>query len=300
MRDKDCLGPSPEVWRALLCCSCPRSCCPSSQLQPLVLTAPQNPSRACWPQSSSRPWRSGSLIASRFPHGHFIQIVLTLVSKLSACRNVPLLWMWIRSRNWSGLETEGDVQSADVPLQTKWQTLLWRLKVRILFFGNTKLMMKIKLFFLCIKSQQIYVLHLSRGQCGQHQVLRDVPDSFSMRDPVWFPSLVSIWKSTNCHTGTDRLSQHQEFVCNLHFDTFRLLCLQGYPVLLPGKCWAFHGVQGTLVISLSHPIRITHVTLDHLPRYNAPTGRIDSAPKDFQVYVSDRTWAHFTKSLIVF
>ncbi|CAI5681248.1 SUN domain-containing protein 1 [Oreochromis niloticus] len=60
--------------------------------------------------------------------------------------------------------------------------------------------------------------------------------------------------------------------------------IQGYPVLLPGKCWAFHGVQGTLVISLSHPIRITHVTLDHLPRYNSPTGRIDSAPKDFEVY----------------
>ncbi|XP_078131015.1 uncharacterized protein LOC144533503 isoform X1 [Sander vitreus] len=60
--------------------------------------------------------------------------------------------------------------------------------------------------------------------------------------------------------------------------------IQGYPVLLPGKCWAFHGVEGTLVISLSHPITITHVTLDHLPRYNSPTGRIDSSPKDFEVY----------------
>ncbi|XP_023146921.1 uncharacterized protein sun2 [Amphiprion ocellaris] len=60
--------------------------------------------------------------------------------------------------------------------------------------------------------------------------------------------------------------------------------IQGYPVLLPGKCWAFHGVQGILVISLSHPVRISHVTLDHLPRYNSPTGRIDSAPKDFEVY----------------
>ncbi|MEQ2309856.1 hypothetical protein AMECASPLE_002783 [Ameca splendens] len=60
--------------------------------------------------------------------------------------------------------------------------------------------------------------------------------------------------------------------------------IQGYPVLLPGKCWAFHGVQGTLVISLSHPISITHVTLDHLPRYNSPTGHINSAPKDFEVY----------------
>ncbi|XP_068574309.1 uncharacterized protein sun2 [Cebidichthys violaceus] len=60
--------------------------------------------------------------------------------------------------------------------------------------------------------------------------------------------------------------------------------IQGYPVLLPGKCWAFHGVQGSLVISLSHPITLTHVTLDHLPRCNAPAGRIDSAPKDFEVY----------------
>ncbi|XP_053714028.1 SUN domain-containing protein 1 isoform X1 [Synchiropus splendidus] len=60
--------------------------------------------------------------------------------------------------------------------------------------------------------------------------------------------------------------------------------IQGFPVLLPGKCWAFHGVQGTLVISLSHPIRVTHVTLDHLPRYNSPNGRIESAPRDFEVY----------------
>ncbi|XP_068455655.1 SUN domain-containing protein 2 isoform X2 [Clinocottus analis] len=60
--------------------------------------------------------------------------------------------------------------------------------------------------------------------------------------------------------------------------------IQGYPVMLPGKCWAFHGARGTLVIALSHPVFPTHVTLDHLPRYNSPTGRIDSAPKDFEVY----------------
>ncbi|XP_058505391.1 SUN domain-containing protein 3-like [Solea solea] len=60
--------------------------------------------------------------------------------------------------------------------------------------------------------------------------------------------------------------------------------IQGEPVLLPGKCWAFNGSQGTLVISLSHPVQITHVTLDHLPRFLSPTGRIHSAPKDFEVY----------------
>ncbi|KAM9504361.1 uncharacterized protein ACWYII_001168 isoform 1-T1 [Salvelinus alpinus] len=62
-----------------------------------------------------------------------------------------------------------------------------------------------------------------------------------------------------------------------------------------GKCWAFHGAQGTLVIALSHPAHVTHVTLEHLPVSNAPTGRIDSAPKDFSVYgmsteTEDGTW----------
>ncbi|XP_014005024.1 SUN domain-containing protein 2 isoform X2 [Salmo salar] len=62
-----------------------------------------------------------------------------------------------------------------------------------------------------------------------------------------------------------------------------------------GKCWAFHGAQGTLVIALSHPAHITHVTMEHLPVSNAPTGRIDSAPKAFAVYgmsteTEDGTW----------
>lgn len=60
--------------------------------------------------------------------------------------------------------------------------------------------------------------------------------------------------------------------------------IQGHSVMLPGKCWAFRGVQGTLVLSLSHPVSITHVTLDHLPRCLSPTGHIQSAPKDFEVY----------------
>ncbi|XP_051986419.1 SUN domain-containing protein 2 [Xyrauchen texanus] len=56
------------------------------------------------------------------------------------------------------------------------------------------------------------------------------------------------------------------------------------PELYPGKCWAFRGSQGFLVISLSYPIKITHVSLEHLPRILSPTGRIDSAPKDFAIY----------------
>ncbi|KAI7807400.1 SUN domain-containing protein 2 [Triplophysa rosa] len=56
------------------------------------------------------------------------------------------------------------------------------------------------------------------------------------------------------------------------------------PELYPGKCWAFRGSQGFLVISLSYPIRITHVSLEHLPKVLSPTGLIDSALKDFAIY----------------
>ncbi|XP_018601553.1 SUN domain-containing protein 2-like [Scleropages formosus] len=56
------------------------------------------------------------------------------------------------------------------------------------------------------------------------------------------------------------------------------------PDVYPGKCWAFQGSEGFLVISLSYPIQITHVTLEHLPKVLSPTGHIDSAPRDFSVY----------------
>ncbi|KAL2087042.1 hypothetical protein ACEWY4_018101 [Coilia grayii] len=56
------------------------------------------------------------------------------------------------------------------------------------------------------------------------------------------------------------------------------------PELYPGKCWAFRGAEGFLVIALSYPVRITHVTLEHLPRVLSPTGHIDSAPRTFAVY----------------
>lgn len=62
------------------------------------------------------------------------------------------------------------------------------------------------------------------------------------------------------------------------------------PELYPGKCWAFRGSQGFLVISLSYPVTITDVTLEHIPKGLSPTGRLDSAPKDFSVYgVSNET-----------
>ncbi|KAL2078470.1 hypothetical protein ACEWY4_026155 [Coilia grayii] len=56
------------------------------------------------------------------------------------------------------------------------------------------------------------------------------------------------------------------------------------PEVHPGKCWAFRGSQGFVTVALSHPVRVTHVTLEHIPKSLSPTGRIDSAPREFAVY----------------
>lgn len=56
------------------------------------------------------------------------------------------------------------------------------------------------------------------------------------------------------------------------------------PGVYPGQCWAFRGSQGYLLISLSYPVHITHVTLEHMPVVLSPTAHIKSAPRDFAVY----------------
>ncbi|KAM7420719.1 hypothetical protein PAMA_015106 [Pampus argenteus] len=59
--------------------------------------------------------------------------------------------------------------------------------------------------------------------------------------------------------------------------------IQGQSQLFPGKCWAFAGGQGHIVIALSHPTTINHVTLGHISKSLSPTGSISSAPKEFSV-----------------
>nr|CAD7260093.1 unnamed protein product [Timema shepardi] len=57
------------------------------------------------------------------------------------------------------------------------------------------------------------------------------------------------------------------------------------PGMSPGECWAFRGSQGSVVIQLAALIHISSFTLEHIPRSLAIQGRIDSAPKDFSVWV---------------
>ncbi|XP_045476543.1 SUN domain-containing protein 3-like isoform X2 [Harmonia axyridis] len=52
----------------------------------------------------------------------------------------------------------------------------------------------------------------------------------------------------------------------------------------PGECWAFKGSKGAVLIKLLGKVKITAVSLEHISSKISPTGRLDTAPKDFAVY----------------
>ncbi|XP_012656652.1 SUN domain-containing protein 2 [Otolemur garnettii] len=59
------------------------------------------------------------------------------------------------------------------------------------------------------------------------------------------------------------------------------------PDVHPGNCWAFQGPQGFAVVRLSARIRLTAVTLEHVPKALSPNSTISSAPKDFAIFGFD-------------
>lgn len=126
-----------------------------------------------------------------------------------------------------------------------------------------------------------------------------------MKVPVWswagalrhtrLPQLVWSCLESPCGASTEVHARPSRYwvpslVANVHvwvsFPTAMPVTLPQGSLMLPGECWPFVGSKGTLAVLLSHPIRITHVTLEHASLSNSPTGEIKSAPKDFEVYVS--------------
>ncbi|KMY91822.1 uncharacterized protein LOC6733275 isoform X1 [Drosophila simulans] len=56
------------------------------------------------------------------------------------------------------------------------------------------------------------------------------------------------------------------------------------PNVQPGECWAFQGFPGFLVLKLNSLVYVTGFTLEHIPKSLSPTGRIESAPRNFTVW----------------
>ncbi|XP_060521283.1 SUN domain-containing protein 1 isoform X2 [Cylas formicarius] len=56
------------------------------------------------------------------------------------------------------------------------------------------------------------------------------------------------------------------------------------PGINPGDCWAFQNFPGFVVIKLSGMVELEAFSLEHISKLLVPDGRIDSAPRDFEVY----------------
>ncbi|XP_053782554.1 SUN domain-containing protein 3 [Desmodus rotundus] len=56
------------------------------------------------------------------------------------------------------------------------------------------------------------------------------------------------------------------------------------PDIHPGKCWAFPGSQGHVLIKLAGDIIPTAVTMEHISEKVSPSGSISSAPREFSVH----------------
>lgn len=56
------------------------------------------------------------------------------------------------------------------------------------------------------------------------------------------------------------------------------------PTIAPGDCWAFQNFPGFLVVKLSNKIRVDAFSIEHISKLLLPDGRMDSAPKEFEVY----------------
>lgn len=56
------------------------------------------------------------------------------------------------------------------------------------------------------------------------------------------------------------------------------------PSINPGECWAFQNFPGFVVIQLSSIIEVQAFSMEHISKMLVPEGKIDSAPKEFEVY----------------
>ncbi|MBV99120.1 SUN domain-containing protein 5, partial [Eschrichtius robustus] len=58
------------------------------------------------------------------------------------------------------------------------------------------------------------------------------------------------------------------------------------PNVTPGNCWAFSGDRGQVTIQLAQKVYLSNLTLQHIPKTISLSGSLDTAPKDFVIYVS--------------
>ena len=95
--------------------------------------------------------------------------------------------------------------------------------------------------------------------------------------------------STRCTENYDEKSRRESiFGIPLWFTSYspRSVIQRKSQNLNAGECWAIKGNQAYLVIQLARKIDVTAVSYEHLPKELSISGNIDSAPRDFKIWVS--------------
>ncbi|XP_042241959.1 uncharacterized protein LOC121879401 isoform X2 [Homarus americanus] len=91
--------------------------------------------------------------------------------------------------------------------------------------------------------------------------------------------------STRC---TESYQVHQAEVSILGFTVYRYFTNNPRTIIqpdrMPGQCWAFKGSQGYIVIQLAGLVNPSAFSLEHIPKSLSPSGTIDSAPREFEVW----------------
>ena len=94
--------------------------------------------------------------------------------------------------------------------------------------------------------------------------------------------------STRCTENYDEKSRRESiFGIPLWFTSYspRSVIQRKSQNLNAGECWAIKGNQAYLVIQLARKLDVTAVTYEHLPKELSVSGNIDSAPKNFKIWV---------------
>ncbi|XP_040016719.2 SUN domain-containing protein 3-like isoform X1 [Gasterosteus aculeatus] len=168
------------------------------------------------------------------------------------------------------------------------------MKVNVKIRGNWKTTLMYFLLMLLFAGAVTQYAHLSIQLCDARQQITALSQLVSRLNPVADNMANFAQESqgarvlTRLSSYTFRTTRKETMVDELlswfttSTDHQRLIQDRAGPS--PGERWCFAGAEGHAVVSLSHPVKITHVTLGHITKQPSLTGEIHSVPKEFSVY----------------
>ncbi|GAB1295808.1 SUN domain-containing protein 3 [Apodemus speciosus] len=134
------------------------------------------------------------------------------------------------------------------------------------------------------KLQAVWEIVFPIIACGKHGSIFNTSNCAIQENvqnlDAWSSSVIEAGTSESYKNNKAKLYWHGIGFLNYEMPPDMIL----QPDVHPGKCWAFPGSQGHILIKLARKIIPTAVTMEHISEKVSPSGNISSAPKEFSVY----------------